>query len=302
MTSQQIEYFLAVARNLSFTKAAEELYVTQPAISRQVSALEADLGFTLFDRASRKTALTAEGELFYRFFREYSDSLVATIQKARELAGAQVGSISMGHLSGWNLSGFLPKLISRFNGIYPNISVSIESRGFRGLLSSLRNDKVDVILTLDVTIDRDPDWSIQPLTEIPRILLYHAARQRADGARMTLEEFKDDVFFVVSDEEVPRASEFVRSYCAPYGFEPKVRTVPNVESMLTVLQNGMGVAIMDSWQRDCSNTDLRYFPINSAHLVSLAWRKSNRNPAIQPFINEITLLFHNQPGANVRNL
>lgn len=301
MTSQQIEYFLAVARNLSFTKAAEELYVTQPAISRQVSALEADLGFTLFDRASRKTALTAEGELFYRFFQKYSDSLAATIQQARELTGSQVGSISMGHLSGWNLSGFLPKLIARFNTAYPNVSVNIESRGFKNLLSSLRNDKVDVILTLDVTIDRDPDWAIQPLTEIPRILLYPAVRQRTDGERMTPADFKDDVFWVVGDDEVPRASELVRSYCAPYGFEPKIRTVPNIESMLTALQNGLGVAIMDSWQRDRTNDEFRYLTLNSSHLVSLAWRKSNTNPTIPLFINEIALLFHNQPGANVRN-
>ncbi len=302
MTSQQIEYFLAVARNLSFTKAAEELYVTQPAISRQVSALEADLGFTLFDRASRKTALTAEGELFYRMFSDFADHFTATMQQAKELTGSKIGSVSFGHLSGWNLSGFLPKLISRFNTAYPNVSVNIESRGFKNLLSSLRNDKVDVILTLDVTIDRDPDWAIQPLTEIPRILLYPEARQREDGTRMTPTDFKDDVFFVVSDEEVPRASEFVRSYCAPYGFEPKIRTVPNIESMLTVVQNGIGVAIMDTWQRDCTNSGLHYIPLNSSHLVSLAWRKSNSNPAIPLFINEITLLFHNQPGASVRNL
>lgn len=301
MTSQQIEYFLAVARTLSFTRAAEELYVTQPAISRQISALEADLGFTLFDRARGKTALTAEGELFFRLFSDCAAAFSDTVRKAKALTDAQTGTISLGHLSGWNLSGFLPQLIERFNAAYPNITVSIESRGFRNLLASLRNEKVDVILTLDVTIERDDDWAIQPLTEIPRILLYPTARQRHDGERMTPVDFKDDVFYVVGDEEVPRASERVRAYCAPYVFEPKIRTVPNIESMLSVLQNGLGVAIMDSWQRDCHSKDLNYIPLNSSHLVSLAWRKSNTNPAIAPFVNEITLLFHDQPGSSIRN-
>ncbi len=301
MTSQQIEYFLAVARNLSFTKAAQSLYVTQPAISRQISALEADLGFTLFDRARGKTALTAEGELFYQLFSGFANDLAATVQKAKDLTGAQTGAVSMGHLSGWNLSGFLPRLITRFNAAYPNVSVGIESRGFKNLLSSLRSDKVDVILTLDVTIDRDDDFAIQPLTEIPHILLYHASRQRTDGERMTVADFKDDIFWVVSEEEVPRAPEFVRSYCAPYGFEPKVRTVPNIESMLSALQNGLGVAIMDVWQRDLTNEDFRYLTLASSHIVSLAWRKSNPNPAIPLFVNEITLLFHDQPGSSLRN-
>lgn len=301
MTSQQIEYFLAVARHLSFTKAAQSLYVTQPAISRQISALEADLGFTLFDRARGKTALTAEGELFYELFSSYAKEFAATVQKAKELTDSQTGTVSMGHLSGWNLSGFLPQLIERFNAAYPNVSVSIESRGFRSLLTALRNDKVDVILTLDVTIDRDADIAIQPLTEIPRILLYPATKQRTDGERMTVADFKNDTFWVVSEEEVPRAAEFVRSYCAPYGFEPKVRTVPNIESMLTALQNGLGVAIMDVWQRDRTNEAFRYLTLPSSHAVSLAWRKSNPNPAIPLFINEITLLFHNQPGSFIRN-
>lgn len=299
MTSQQIEYFLAVARNLSFTKAAEQLYVTQPAISRQISSLESDLGFTLFDRASRKTSLTPEGELFYHTFSDFANVLADTVQRARELTGAQTGAISMGHLSGWNLSGFLPKLISRFNAAYPNITVSIESRGFRNLLSSLRNDKVDVILTLDVTIDGDSDWAVQPLTEIPRILLYPSSRNKPNGDRLTPGDFKDDIFYVVSDDEVPRASEFVRSYCAPYGFVPKIRTVPNIESMITVIQNGLGVVIMDIWRRDCMDADLSYLTLNSGHLVSLAWRKSNTNPVIPLFVNEITLLFHNQPGSSI---
>lgn len=301
MTSQQIEYFLAVARNLSFTRAAEELYVTQPAISRQISALEADLGFTLFDRARGKTALTAEGELFYQLFTAFSRDFAATVQQAKELTDAQTGTVSMGHLSGWNLSGFFPNLISRFHEIYPNVVVNIESRGFKNLLTSLRNDKVDVILTLDVTIDRDQDWAIQPLTKIPRILMYSASQYGKPNRQMTPIDFKDAFFYVVSEDDVPRAAEFVRGYCAPYGFEPKIRTVPNIESMLSVLQNGLGVAIMDTWQRDCTNADLRYITLNSSHAVSLAWRKSNTNPVIPHFINEITRLFHNQPQAEIRN-
>ena len=302
MTSQQIEYFLAVARNLSFTKAAEELYVTQPAISRQVSALESDLGFTLFDRTSRKTTMTEEGKLFFGLFSTFSDAFAETVQKARDLAGAQTGAISMGHLSGWNLSGFFPKLLSQFNGAYPNVSVNVESHGFKSLLSALRNDRIDVILSLDVTIDRDPEWAIQPLTEIPRILLYSAEHPNADRGRLTPLDFKNDTFFVVGDDEVPRASEFVRGYCSPYGFEPKIFTVPNIESMLAAMQNGTGVAIMDSWQRDCTNHAFRYLKLNSSHLVSLAWRKSNSNPAIPLFINEITLLFHDQLSSDALNL
>ena len=67
MNDLQIDYFLAVARNLSFTKTAEEMYVSQPAISRHISHLEKELGFALFDRSKKTTQLTPAGGLFLRF-------------------------------------------------------------------------------------------------------------------------------------------------------------------------------------------------------------------------------------------
>ena len=75
MNDLQIEYFLAVARNLSFTKTAEELYVTQPAVSKQISLLEKELDAVLFDRTNKNTELTEAGKLFQRFFEDYKKSL-----------------------------------------------------------------------------------------------------------------------------------------------------------------------------------------------------------------------------------
>ena len=70
MNDLAIEYFLCAARSGSFSKAARELFVSQPAISRQIASLEKELGFTLFDRTNKQSKLTEIGELFYRFFTE----------------------------------------------------------------------------------------------------------------------------------------------------------------------------------------------------------------------------------------
>ncbi|MFR5701755.1 MAG: LysR family transcriptional regulator [Eubacterium ramulus] len=75
MNDLQIEYFLAAARNMSFSRAAQELFVSQPAISRQILALEQELGCPLFERLNRGIMLTANGEMFYDFFERYRGEL-----------------------------------------------------------------------------------------------------------------------------------------------------------------------------------------------------------------------------------
>lgn len=81
MNDLQIDYFMAVATNLSFTKTSEELYVSQPAISKQISQLEKELGVKLFTRNNRKTELTDAGRLYFDFFNRYKADVTPYLQQ-----------------------------------------------------------------------------------------------------------------------------------------------------------------------------------------------------------------------------
>ena len=83
MNDLQIDYFLAAARNLSFSGAAQELYVSQPAVSRQVQTLEGELGCPLFVRMNKGISLTQNGEMFYHFFENYRMQLQDLKMRAR---------------------------------------------------------------------------------------------------------------------------------------------------------------------------------------------------------------------------
>ena len=131
MNDLQIDYFMAVATNLSFTKTSEELFVSQPAISKQISLMEKELGVKLFIRNNKKTTLTKAGELYYEFFREYKKELRDTMYKAAALQQQDPEVIHVGFMEGWDLAEILPEVLRRFHDKYPNTRLAIDCCGVK---------------------------------------------------------------------------------------------------------------------------------------------------------------------------
>lgn len=291
MNDLSIDYFLTVAKNKSFSKTARELFVSQPAISKQISALEHELGFTLFDRTNRQTTLTEIGELFFKFFSEYKSGLVNIMQQASEINARQSGQVTLGCLSGWDLSGFIPKMVEEFFERFPNITVSVVNHSFTDLTSALMRGELDFILSIESSLGNLKDVNIQELTRIPMVILYSARHRLARIQNAAPADFSGETFLVPMDRELGAAQETVKTSLMTYGFEPRIRMVPNIESMLSGVQNGLGVAVSDLWSREKSNEAFRYVEMNTRHVICLAWNKVNRNPAISAFVNEVTRLF-----------
>ena len=107
MNDLQIDYFLAVADSGSFTRAAQKFYISQPAISRFISALERELGFPLFDRTNRRTTLTSAGKLFYEAFCQSKQLIAAAVQAAQSINSDESGTIQLGLLSGLDFSSLI---------------------------------------------------------------------------------------------------------------------------------------------------------------------------------------------------
>ena len=132
---------------------------------------------------------------------------------------------------------------------------------------------------------------VQPLTEISRILVYSKSIYKPGKKKKTPKDFKDETFWVVGDEEVPGAIQLVKSYCQPYGFDPRCKTAPNTESCIASLHNG-GVAVLDTWMRDMNNEEYGYLTLNSNHVVSMFWLRSNQKKAIPDFVDIAVKALH----------
>ena len=289
MNDLQIDYFLAVADSGSFTRAAQKFYISQPAISRVISALERELGFPLFDRTNRRTTLTSAGKLFYEAFCQSKQLIAAAVQAAQSINSDESGTIQLGLLSGLDFSSLILNLDERFARTYPNITMNTVFSDFQELRNSLENGRADAILTIEDSLPRMPQAQTRILAESFRLLLYAKRHPLAGNDGLTPWDFRAERFLVVMDEN-PHAGDLVTQYCAPYGFSPRLLTVPNIDSLVAGVQNLQGVAIVDGWSRERTNAAFGYLPLNSANRIVLAWLPTCSNPLFPLFLNELTLL------------
>lgn len=143
---KQIKYFQAVVRLNSFTKAAEECYISQSAISQQVKMLERELGVTLLKRENRRFSLTPAGEYFYRQSLILTADFDLLCKETTKIAGGNNFSLRVGHLKSYAGLEF-PKAVALFAKKYPNVPIDIATGNHEELYELLRNYKVDLILS-----------------------------------------------------------------------------------------------------------------------------------------------------------
>lgn len=287
MNDLQIEYFLAAARNLSFSKAAQELYVSQPAVSRQIQTLEAELGCELFVRQNKGIALTVHGENFYQFFDTYRAQLEDLKLRVRLSKEQKNRVVHVGILTNSNLSHVIHPALEAFNQKYEHVKVEINSYEPRKAFEAVQSGQEDVMLTIMPKVVSVESLATEVIHNIPRVLVYNKKKYMeavVDGvSQATPADFKDEDFLTVSDDEFDFVTDLIRSVCKPYGFVPKVQLVRSVDAMIAGVQCGLGVAISDIWCRALDNPDFGFVVLDTFHPVTLVY-KQEADEVVQDFI------------------
>ena len=149
MFSNAYQYFLAVARTGSFHKAAEELYVSQSAISKQIKALEEKLGYSLLQRNTRSVSLTPEGKIIYTALMECTEIMDNAAERIRRerLGHTLCGTLRMGILSNWDVNRFPSAYITGFLHENPGIELLLARLDQQELLEKLKQNELDIIIS-----------------------------------------------------------------------------------------------------------------------------------------------------------
>ena len=178
---QQIDYFLTVADVLSFTEAARILYISQPALSKQINVIETELGFPLFVRNKRHVVLTPEGISLHRDWKSLSQNMESSIYNAKLLRNHASGELYIGCSDTFDYSDVLPKLVRNFMSDYPQINVDASSHSFKTLRESLLADKMDIIFTPYFELDGLTDVSWMKVRYVPNVSSMQLAVQNGLG-------------------------------------------------------------------------------------------------------------------------
>lgn len=286
MNDLQIEYFLAVAENLSFTKTAAEKYVSQPAVSKQITAMEEELGVVLFERGGKSTQLTEAGSLFSEYYRRQRTELDLLSRQVKEMQEKMFIPLRIAFGAGWTLSHFMPGIVKKVQEAIPTAKIMLACNELLNLETMLQKNQADAIISLDINVHTTPNIEIMPLASVPGLLIYSKNHPIANNVS-TPADFRNEVFLVPMAREIDFIVNFVNSFVEPYGFIPKIFRVDNIGTMIANVKNGIGVAIVDSWIIDKNERDIIAMPIDIKYNIVAARKKENDNPALAAFLKEL---------------
>ncbi len=289
MTRAQIACFMEVAKYRSFSQAASHMFISQPAVSKQVSQLEKTLGLTLIDRSASGAELTEPGRLVYQLFQRFYTDLESTLEEARRISSGKTGTIRLGCLDGWGLSTFYPELQGILEGKYPHLQIDLNGYNHVTVLDALRRGEIDVAITLEFTLWRQQDLAMRNITVAPAAVLISTQHPLAQKGELTLADLRDGPFYVVApvagaDNPMERLTVQV---CRDAGFSPKIEHFPSSAAILMRLQSGVGAQVTCAWTSACKLPLYRVLYLDEQLHISAAWLENDVNPAKRVFLEEL---------------
>ena len=172
--------------------------------------------------------------------------------------------------------------MDRYNAIFPDSEVVINCCGIKELSTGLLNDSLDIIVTMNNSVNKQREFECTNVAKIGKILLFSARHELASrpAEELTLRDFSSDLFIAPWEIEDKMIIDAISDYTRPYGFLPNLRFVKNHESTVTCVRNNMGVAIVDEWVWAKGADDLKWIPFNAKDTISVVRMRTKDNDNI----------------------
>lgn len=297
MNSSQITCFLEAARQRSFSKAAENLYLSQPGVSKLIAALEKELGHPLFFRTPhRPVELTPAGRLYYEFFSKTEHEFHQIGEKAQIMSRQLSGKIRLGFLSGWNVISILQPYLDEFKMHYPQVDIQLFFCDPSPLRDELLHASLDAIVTLDDSLQNCSSLKKIAFGKIQRMLFISRNHPSLPRDHVpTIQDLKNITFYIVADASFDSRT-FVSNHLEACGITPNIQIVPNVEHAVACVHNHMGAAVIDEWSREMGQSSLWHIPLNTFNQAVLAWNPDKMSPPLKAFTEQFSFTPHLSPG------
>jgi DNA-binding transcriptional LysR family regulator len=247
MQFQQLAYFVAVAEARHFTQAAERMRVAQPSLSKQIKALEADLGAPLFSRARGNVTLTAAGEALLPLARRILADADTARQEVAELAGLRRGRVRLGATPSL-CAGLLADALARFHRAYPGIELLVEEGGSRDLIRALARGQLDLSLIIMPLQSDDPSLVTEEILR-ENLVVVAPSHEQIKGPYLRIEDLRGRAMVMFRRGYDVR--EATLAACRQAGFEPRFAVQGGeMDAVLRFVEAGLGVAVVPSMVLD----------------------------------------------------
>ena len=288
MTLNQLKYFIAVVRCLSFTEAAKSLFMTQPALSRQIQAMEAELGTQLFIRDKKTLKLTPGGSALYSklpdFLRQYEEMM----EDARNANRDFEGQLRIGFLDIYDASQLFPPVVEAFQRNHGGIRLTMERFSLGELPERLYEGKLDIICTYGFSLFDKPDLVTVNVQKFDSCVMFNKDHPLANKPDLTMDDLRQERFIQLGSEASQEGYQYIANLISRGGISPKVQYVEKNDDVLLWVEMGCGIAVTSDRTVERHNPKVVIRELNMPevkdHDITMAWRRSNYNPAIALFM------------------
>lgn len=285
MELRHLRYFVTLAEELHFGRAAERLHIAQPPLSQQIRQLETELGFQLFHRTKRTVQLTQSGQVFLAQVQGIFRQLEQAIQVGRQTSRGEMGQLVIGFVSSaaYNV---LPNILRTFRTRVPGVSLELHELTTNEQSQWLREGRIDVGF-LRPPVEEDL-FNFEIIFEEALVVALPEAHGLANQSSVSLRSLSNDPFILFPRTLAPGLYDQIITLCQQADFSPIVaQEAIQMQTIVSLVAAEMGVAIVPESLQHLQRTGVVYKPIQqSTTLVAIAmiWRQNDTSPTVQRFL------------------
>jgi DNA-binding transcriptional LysR family regulator len=284
---RHIRYFLAVAEEQHFTRAAAQVGIGQPPLSQQIKDLEREVGAALFHRLAHGAELTEAGKAFLAGVKEMPLIAERATKAARRAARGEKGSLRVGFTASATFNVVVPSTIRAFRGAYPDVDLTLEEDNTAPLITRLREGTLDAAFLRPGTPGAE-ELQLRRLPEEPMVAALPKDHPAAALKKVHIAILKDEPFLLFPREIAPTVYDAVVDACRKAGFEPVIsQFAPHYSTIVNLVAAGLGVSIVPASMMQVRVTGVAYRPITGQSpttRLALAFRRGETSPVVRNFI------------------
>ncbi|MDW0114413.1 LysR family transcriptional regulator [Sporosarcina saromensis] len=284
MEIRQLMYFIAVAEELHFGRAAKRLGMTQPPLSQQIFKLEEYLEVKLFHRTKRKVVLTEAGHYFYKESVKINRNLHSIIQNTKLIDNGMLGTLKIGFGPDY---GTLTKILKIYEQHHPNVQLQLEQMPTAEQLMALEKKEIHIGLLPGPIKKKNIESNV--VAEHPykvALPISHPLAKEVGG--IDLQQLKDENFIMTPREIGPAYYDTIINICNTAGFHPHIsKRTHELQTIIPLIAANMGIAIVPELVNYFNREEVVFLPIKNCDITMkncIAWNVEARSPMIDLFI------------------
>jgi DNA-binding transcriptional LysR family regulator len=285
MDLRRLIYFVAVAEELHFGRAASRLAIAQPPLSRQIAQLEADLGVMLIDRSRSQIRLTQAGSVLLERARDVIERLDRTEREIKRIGEGFSGHLRVAFV-GSATYGALPTVIKAFRSAYPDVELALSAMNNAELKRAVIQREIDIAVARP-SLD-DEELKSERLLHEPLILALPDTSALLQDRPIRLSPLRDETFILYPRKPRPSFADHILKICLDEGFIPKSQVLAqDFQTAISLVSVGVGIALVPESVSQSERPGVAYRTYdghNPGTSLSLNYRRDNRMPQLFNFL------------------